>query len=81
MNKELITPEEIKRALKAVDLMKILDGQVSVGNKSNSKALGEHKVSCPVITLNQLTIVSFGRPSPFPSFLPPPRPPLRRLRP
>lgn len=25
--------------------MKILDGQVALGNKSNTKALGEHKVS------------------------------------
>ena len=38
-------PDEIKKALKAMDLMKMLDGQVALGNKSNSKNLGEHKVS------------------------------------
>ena len=37
--------DEIRRALKAVDLMKILDGQKALGNKSNTKQLGEHKVS------------------------------------
>ena len=36
--------EDIKKALRAIDLMKILDGQVALGNKSNSKNLGEHKV-------------------------------------
>ena len=36
--------EEIKKALRAVDLMKLLDGQMAVGNKSNTKNLGEHKV-------------------------------------
>lgn len=41
---ELNRVDEIKRALKAIDLMKILDGQVALGNKSNSKNLGEHKV-------------------------------------
>ncbi|KAI9634584.1 Glycylpeptide N-tetradecanoyltransferase [Dioszegia hungarica] len=34
---------DIQKALKAVDLMKILDGQVAIGNKSNSKTIGEHK--------------------------------------
>ncbi|ORX37031.1 Myristoyl-CoA:protein N-myristoyltransferase, N-terminal domain-domain-containing protein [Kockovaella imperatae] len=38
-----VTDEEIKKALRAVDLMKLLDGQVALGNKSNTKALGEHK--------------------------------------
>ncbi|KAK1925924.1 Glycylpeptide N-tetradecanoyltransferase [Papiliotrema laurentii] len=37
------TDEDIKKALKAIDLMKILEGQVALGNKSNSKNLGEHK--------------------------------------
>lgn len=37
--------DDIKKALKAVDLMKMLDGQIALGNKSNSKNLGEHKVS------------------------------------
>ncbi len=37
--------EEIRKALKAVDLMKLLDGQVALGGKSGSKNLGEHKVS------------------------------------
>ncbi|GFZ50470.1 Glycylpeptide N-tetradecanoyltransferase [Saitozyma sp. JCM 24511] len=37
------TDEEIRKALKAVDLMKILDGQVALGGKSGTKALGEHK--------------------------------------
>lgn len=41
--------DEIKRALKAMDLMKILDGQVALGNKSNSKNLGEHKVSLQLL--------------------------------
>ncbi|WVQ84211.1 glycylpeptide N-tetradecanoyltransferase [Cryptococcus sp. DSM 104549] len=35
--------EEIRRALKAADLMKILDGQIALGNKSGTKNLGEHK--------------------------------------
>lgn len=37
--------DEIKKALKAIDLMKILDGQVALGNKSGTKAIGDHKVS------------------------------------
>ncbi len=37
--------DDIRKALKAVDLMKILDGQVALGNKSGTKDLGEHKVS------------------------------------
>jgi hypothetical protein len=41
---ELIVAEDIRKALKAVDLMKILDGQTALGNKSNSKTIGEHKV-------------------------------------
>ena len=36
--------DEIRKALKAVDLMKILDGQVALGSKSGTKDLGEHKV-------------------------------------
>ncbi|KAL7420444.1 glycylpeptide N-tetradecanoyltransferase [Cryptotrichosporon argae] len=35
--------EEIRKALKAVDLMKLLEGQSALGRKSNTKALGEHK--------------------------------------
>ena len=38
-------PDEIRKALKAVDLMKVLDGQIALGNKSGTKALGEHKVN------------------------------------
>lgn len=42
----LIHPvEEIRKALKAADLMKMLDGQKALGNKVGTKALGEHKVS------------------------------------
>ncbi|EAL17377.1 hypothetical protein CNBN0070 [Cryptococcus deneoformans B-3501A] len=37
------TDEEIRRALKAADLMKILDGKIALGNKSGTKNLGEHK--------------------------------------
>lgn len=37
--------EEIRKALKAADLMKMLDGQKALGNKVGTKALGEHKVS------------------------------------
>lgn len=37
--------EEIRRALKAADLMKMLDGSKALGNKVGTKALGEHKVS------------------------------------
>nr|ODO02369.1 glycylpeptide N-tetradecanoyltransferase [Cryptococcus depauperatus CBS 7855] len=37
------TDEEIRRALKAADLMKILDGKMALGNKSGTKNLGEHK--------------------------------------
>lgn len=29
----------------ALKVMKMLDGQVAVGNKSNTKTIGEHKVS------------------------------------
>ncbi|KAJ9122827.1 hypothetical protein QFC24_003863 [Naganishia onofrii] len=35
--------QEIRKALKAVDLMKILQGQQALGNPSNTKDLGEHK--------------------------------------
>ncbi|KAJ9119010.1 hypothetical protein QFC22_003499 [Naganishia vaughanmartiniae] len=34
---------EIRKALKAVDLMKILQGQQALGNASNTKDLGEHR--------------------------------------
>jgi hypothetical protein len=37
-------PDEIRKALKAVDLMKIFDGQVALGSKTGTKSLGEHKV-------------------------------------
>ncbi|WVQ73551.1 glycylpeptide N-tetradecanoyltransferase [Cryptococcus sp. DSM 104548] len=37
------TDEEIRRALKAADLMKILEGKMALGNKSGTKNLGEHK--------------------------------------
>ncbi|KIR38598.1 glycylpeptide N-tetradecanoyltransferase [Cryptococcus deuterogattii 99/473] len=37
------TDEEIRRALKAADLMRILDGKMALGNKSGTKNLGEHK--------------------------------------
>nr|XP_018261940.1 glycylpeptide N-tetradecanoyltransferase [Kwoniella dejecticola CBS 10117]OBR84098.1 glycylpeptide N-tetradecanoyltransferase [Kwoniella dejecticola CBS 10117] len=37
------TDEEIQKALKAADLMKILEGKMALGNKSNTKNLGEHK--------------------------------------
>ncbi|KAJ9101499.1 hypothetical protein QFC19_005152 [Naganishia cerealis] len=35
--------QEIKKALKAVDLIKILQGQQALGNTINTKDLGEHK--------------------------------------
>ncbi|KAK8864148.1 glycylpeptide N-tetradecanoyltransferase [Kwoniella newhampshirensis] len=37
------TDEEIRKALKAADLMKILEGKMALGNKSGTKNLGEHK--------------------------------------
>ncbi|KAK4687496.1 glycylpeptide N-tetradecanoyltransferase, partial [Tremellales sp. Uapishka_1] len=37
------TDEEIRRALKAMDLMKILDGKAAIGNKIGTKDVGEHK--------------------------------------
>lgn len=43
--------EEIRRALKAADLMKILDGKMALGNKSGTKNLGEHKVGTLSISL------------------------------
>jgi hypothetical protein len=55
---KLTSTEDIKKALKAIDLMKILDGQVAVGNKSNSRTIGEHKVSftlCSSYTHQELT--------------------------
>jgi glycylpeptide N-tetradecanoyltransferase len=39
-----VSQEEIRKALKAADLMKMLDGQKALGNKVGTKALGEHKV-------------------------------------
>lgn len=36
----------IRKALKAVDMMKILEGKQALGNKQNTKDLGEHKVGC-----------------------------------
>ncbi|KAI5449375.1 glycylpeptide N-tetradecanoyltransferase [Naganishia albida] len=38
-----ISEKEIKKALAAVDLMKILQGKQALGNTSNTKDLGEHK--------------------------------------
>jgi glycylpeptide N-tetradecanoyltransferase len=35
-----------------MDLMKMLDGQVALGNKSNSKNLGEHKVSRNMMSIS-----------------------------
>lgn len=43
--------EEIRKALKAADLMKMLDGQKAIGSKSGTKALGEHKVSYNILQL------------------------------
>ncbi|WVR06681.1 glycylpeptide N-tetradecanoyltransferase [Kwoniella sp. DSM 27419] len=37
------TDEEIRKALKAADLMKILEGKLALGNKAGTKDLGEHK--------------------------------------
>jgi hypothetical protein len=37
--------EEIRKALKAMNLLKVLEGKEAVGNKSNTKDIGEHKVS------------------------------------
>ena len=34
--------------------MKILDGQVALGNKSGTKAMGEHKVGFTVLRLSQM---------------------------
>lgn len=53
---EGINDEDIKKALKAADLMKILEGKLALGNKSNTKDLGEHKFwktqPVPQMTLN-----------------------------
>jgi glycylpeptide N-tetradecanoyltransferase len=39
-----LSTEEIRRALKAMDLLKVLEGKEALGNKSNTKDIGEHKV-------------------------------------
>lgn len=36
--------EQIRQALKAVNLMKMLEGKQAIGNQSNNKIIGEHKV-------------------------------------
>ena len=36
--------DEIRKALKAMNLLKILEGKEALGNKSNTKDIGEHKV-------------------------------------
>ncbi|KAJ9092808.1 hypothetical protein QFC21_006684 [Naganishia friedmannii] len=48
---------EIRKALKAVDLMKILQGQQALGNTSNTKDLGEHRFwkTQPVIQIASST--------------------------
>lgn len=38
-----ISEKEIKKALQAVDLIKLLEGKQALGNTSNTKDLGEHK--------------------------------------
>ncbi|KAH8087475.1 Glycylpeptide N-tetradecanoyltransferase, partial [Filobasidium floriforme] len=38
-----VDDEEIRRALKAMDLLKVLEGKEALGNKSNTKDIGEHK--------------------------------------
>lgn len=40
--------EEIQRGLKALDLMKIIEGKQALGRKEGTKNLGEHKVSARV---------------------------------
>jgi glycylpeptide N-tetradecanoyltransferase len=42
-----LSTEEIRRALKAMDLLKVLEGKEALGNKSNTKDIGEHKVCTP----------------------------------
>lgn len=62
-------PEEIRKALKAADLMKMLDGQKALGNKVGTKALGEHKVSLTVFGSAQRTfklILQFWKTQPVP---------------
>jgi hypothetical protein len=40
----LLVLEEIRKALKAMNLLKVLEGKEALGNKSNTKDIGEHKV-------------------------------------
>lgn len=41
----LTMSEEIQKGLKALDLMKIIEGKQALGRKEATKNLGEHKVS------------------------------------
>ena len=43
----LFVVEEIRKALKAMNLLKVLEGKEALGNKSNTKDIGEHKVRPP----------------------------------
>ncbi|RSH90742.1 glycylpeptide N-tetradecanoyltransferase [Saitozyma podzolica] len=60
------TDEEIRKALKAVDLMKILDGQVALGGKSGTKALGEHKVNLAFALTAAIHARDFWKTQPVP---------------
>jgi hypothetical protein len=51
--------EEIRKALKAMDLIKILEGKQALGNKSNTKDIGEHKV-------RPLSVHAFVGSNPYP---------------
>jgi glycylpeptide N-tetradecanoyltransferase len=43
----LLLTEEIRKALKAMNLLKVLEGKEALGNISNTKDIGEHKVCLP----------------------------------
>ena len=62
--------EQIRQALKAVNLMKMLEGKQAIGNQSNNKIIGEHKVRFLSFLLDSFppsdisSAISRGRPHP-----------------
>jgi hypothetical protein len=69
----LLVLEEIRKALKAMNLLKVLEGKEALGNKSNTKDIGEHKVRSLFVSCLSLlgpsshppsTPASSGKPNP-----------------
>lgn len=68
-----INEAEIKRALQAVDLIKLLEGKSALGNAQNTKDLGEHKFWKTQPVIQTVPSSSSSTPEPAEGPIDPPR--------